>query len=75
MQTMHEISIKSVLKSTLSKMQYLYWCRIEFKVAEITVYQKLLFSRENYVGGVHLINVSYSVRQTINKSSNKKEQT
>ena len=66
MQTMHEISIKSVLKSTLSKMQYSYWCRIKFKVAEITVCQKLSFSGENYVGGVYLINVSYSVRQTIN---------
>ena len=66
MQTMHEISIKSVLKSTLSKMQDSYCCRIKFKVAEITVCQKLLFSGENYVGGVHLINVSYSVRQTIN---------
>ena len=66
METMHEVSIKSVLKSTLFKMLYSYWRRIEFKVAEITVCQTLLFSGENYVGGVYLINVSYSVRQTIN---------
>ena len=75
MQTMHEISIKSVLKSNLSKMQYSYWPKINFRVAEITVCQTLLLSGENYVGVVHLINVSYSVRQTINWSSNKTEQT
>ena len=66
MQTVDEISIKSVLKSALSKMQYSYWRRIKFKVAEITVCQTLLFSGKSYVNGVHLINVRNSVRQTIN---------
>ena len=65
-QTVNEISIKSVLKSTLIKMQYSHWRRIKFQVAEVTVCQTLLFSGESYVNGVHLINVSNSVKQTIN---------
>ena len=56
MQTIDEISIKSVLKSTLSKIQYLYWRRIKFKFAEITMCQTLLFFGESYVNGIHLVN-------------------
>ena len=44
-----------------------YWLRIKLKVAEITVCQTLLFSGENCVGAVHLINVSYSVGQAISQ--------
>ena len=41
--TIDEISIKSVLKSILSKMQYSYWRRIKFKVAEISVLDVIVF--------------------------------
>ena len=56
MQTIDEISIKSVLKRTLSKIQYLYWRRIKFKFAEITMCQTSLFFGESYVNGIHLVN-------------------
>ena len=56
MQTIDEISIKSVLKRTLSKIQYLYWRRIKFKFAEIIMCQTLLFFGESYVNGIHLVN-------------------
>ena len=70
MQRMHEISIKLVVKNTLSKMYYLHLRRIKCKVAEMTVHHTLLwklFSGEKYACGAHLTNTSYFLRPIINK--------